>query len=131
MVLDLTFMFSGAPYPVHGAKLVKGYAMSGSPVINDIGETEIDRKIKATPKEAPLVRVTKRPMTPAQIRRRYEAAMSGRGWMSTTMVAELAGATKDGVAHHLRKLLINGNIERQRVPAPGKGNNVKYLWRWK
>lgn len=130
-MLELTFMFSGTPYPVRGGRLVKGRAMSGSPACSDIPPPALERELTARPKEEPLVKVTKRPMTPAARERRYKAAMEGRGWMGTAMVGEFAGTTKEGAAHHLRKLLTEGLVEMKRdLGVGGNKHHVKFLWRW-
>ena len=119
------------PGTVPGGRIVHGRAMSGSPNISDIPSPALERELAARPKEEPLVKVSKRPMTPAQRERRYKAAMEGRGWMSTAMVAELAGTTKEGAAHHLRKLLAERLVEMKRdLGVGGNKHHVKFLWRW-
>ena len=131
-MLDLTFMFFGKPYPVRGGRLVKGRAMSGSPNISDIAPPALEREVKSRSKEEPLVKVAKRPMTPAARERRYKTAMEGRGWMAAAMVAELTGTTKAGVGHHLRKLLTEGLVEMKRdLGVGGNKHHVKFLWKWK
>ena len=119
------------PGTVPGGRIVHGRAMSGSPNISDIAPPALEREVKSRPKEEPLVKVAKRPMTPAARERRYKAVMEGRGWMATTMVAEFAGTTKEGAAHHLRKLLTEGLVEMKRdLGVGGNKHHVKFLWRW-
>ena len=121
-----------SPGTVPGGRIVHGRAMSGSPNINDIAPPALERELAARPKEEPLVKVAKRPMTPAARERRYKAAMEGRGWMATAMVAELTGTTKAGVGHHLRELLAEGLVEMRRdLGVGGNKHHVKFLWRWK
>lgn len=120
-----------SPGTVPGGRIVHGRAMSGSPNCTDIPPPALERKIEARPKEGPLVKVAKRPMTPAARERRYKAAMEGRGWMATAMVAKFAGTTKEGAAHHLCKLLIEGLVEMKRdLGVGGNKHHVKFLWRW-
>lgn len=120
------------PGTVPGGRIIHGRAMSGSPNISDIPSPALERELAARPKEEPLVKVSKRPMTPAARERRYKAAMEGRGWMATAMVAELTGTTKAGVGHHLRELLAEGLVEMKRdLGVGGNKHHVKYLWRWK
>lgn len=120
------------PGTVPGGRIIHGRAMSGSPNCTDIPPPALERELAARPKEEPLVKVTKRPMTPAARERRYKAAMEGRGWMATAMVAELTGTTKAGVGHHLRELLAKGLVEMKRdLGAGGNKHHVKFLWRWK
>ena len=121
-----------SPGNVPGGRIVHGRAMSGSPNCTDIPPPALERELAARPKEEPLVKVTKRQMTPAARERRYKAAMEGRGWMATAMVAELTGTTKAGVGHHLRELLAEGLVEMRRdLGVGGNKHHVKFLWRWK
>lgn len=131
-MLNLTALFSMRPAPVIGGRLVKGSAMSGSPVCNDIPPPALEREIESRPVEAKSIPLPpKSPPSVAATRRKFEAAMKGKDWMTGTELCKALHLTKGSVTYVLRRLLRDGMVEMKRQYGTGKERyRTRYLWRW-
>ena len=136
-MLNLTFMLSGTPAKVVGAKLVKGRAMSGSKdSAAPIGCSRIEADVERSKKEQAAKRAveTKAKQTrmlqdrKLDLERRFRAAMLDRGWLTTEQVVRYSGLSKSTVLVALAGL-IGTMVERKEAERAGTAG-TKYLWRW-
>lgn len=123
--MTLIELFSARPVePPKCARLVRGYAMSGSKDSQTIAVATEKNPKRAHKKPEP-----KRKAQREDTERRYRSAMFERGWMATRAVADFAG-TSDGAAFDvLTRLVLENKVESRRVPKTGTPG-YKREWRW-
>lgn len=135
-MLNLTNMFSMRPDPkievVPGGRIVKGRAMSGSKDSSELPPTKLDATVKEKRNKELQERMTKSRVRSKtdNIDLRYRAAMLERGWLSSEAVGYLVGTSGSGAVQVLKRLLLDGKVEKDEVPKDGTPG-VKFMWRWK
>lgn len=122
--MTLIELFSARPVePPKGARLVRGYAMSGSK------DSQTIAVATENPKRAHKKPEPKRKVQREDTERRYRSAMFERGWMATKAVAAFAGTSEGSAMDALSGLRLKGIVEARKAPkdnAPG----FRWEWRW-
>lgn len=123
-MLNLAQMFSARPAPVKGARLVKGYAMSGSK----------DSQVIALPSDPVRCNRTSGiyKMTQTRLSRRDEKYLPVlTEWMPTYAVAYAVGTSPASAVIVLKRMVLEGLVEMRRMTGPKGGAAVRYEWKAK
>ena len=130
-MLDLTFMFSGSPAPVTGARLVKGAAMSGSKESASIPDTAIDKNLaKSKYDSSSPETIKKRSATVIKkTNEAYLAYMEGQDWLTASQIAHNLDTSSCCAMKVLHRLNAEGKIELKVVRKSGGPGKPLRLWR--
>ncbi len=133
-MLDLTFMFSGRPALVTGARFVKGAAMSGSKESTSVVSALDDelRKQKSKYDSASPEATKKRSATVIKkTNEAYLAYMEGQDWLTASQIANNLDTSSCCAMKVLHRLNAEGKVELKVVRKSGGPGKPLRLWRKK